>query len=132
MSRNIPVKRYMTPAPFQIDRAATLSDAHALMREYRVRHLPVLQDDKLVGIVTLRDLHLIETLMDIDPEQVPVEDAMTEDLYTVGPDEPIDQIAEIMAERRLGSAIIVDRGSVVGIFTTTDALGTLLELLRDS
>src|SRR5690606_1318822 len=81
----IRIERYMTQSPHTIGRDQTLAAAHRVMREHGIRHLPVLEGGKLVGIVSQRDLHLLETLDDVDPEQVEVSEAMTQDVYAVGP-----------------------------------------------
>lgn len=126
-----PISRYMSCQPWTIRRDATMSQAHQMMREHRIRHLPVLEGGALVGVVTERDLHLIETLPDADPDEVAVEEAMSVDVYGVGPDDPVDAVVERMASRKLGSAVIVNRrGAVEGIFTTVDALQVLAEVLR--
>jgi acetoin utilization protein AcuB len=121
----------MSSQPWTIRNDATMAQAHALMRKHKIRHLPVLSAAKLVGIVTERDLHLIETLPGSDPDQVAVEEAMTVDVYVVAPDDPVDAIVERMADQKYGSAIVVDKvGTVEGIFTTIDALQVLAEVLR--
>jgi acetoin utilization protein AcuB len=120
-----PIRNFMTPTPLTIGRAQTLAAAHILMRARRVRHLPVLDGGKLVGLVSQRDLHLVETLKDVDPTAVLVEEAMSEAPYTVGPGTPLAKVAETMVRRRYGSAVIVERGRVVGMFTTVDALRAL-------
>ena len=108
-----------------------MSQAHELMRAHRIRHLPVLDGGKLVGIVSDRDLHLIETLPDSDPDEVTVDEAMTEDVYTVCLDDSVDAVAERMAARKYGCAIVVSpRGAVEGIFTTVDGMRVLADLLR--
>src|SRR4051794_420478 len=65
-----PISRYMTRQPWTIEPSATLTAAHLLMRRHAIRHLPVVDAGVLVGIVTERDLHLIETLRDADPDEV--------------------------------------------------------------
>ena len=125
------ISQYMTRQPWTIRRDATMSQAHGLMRKHGIRHLPVLEAGKIVGIVTERDLHLIETLADSDPDEVTVEDAMTEEVYTVAPSDPVDAIVEKMANRKYGSVVVLGRaGSVEGIFTTVDALQVLADVLR--
>ena len=125
------ISRYMSRQPWTIRKDATMAQAHALMREHRIRHLPVLEARKLVGIVTERDLHLIETLPDSDPAATSVEEAMTVDVYAVGADEPVAGIVETMAVNKYGSAVVLDRqGAIEGIFTTVDALQVLADLLR--
>jgi acetoin utilization protein AcuB len=126
------VGQFMTRTPHTINHDQPLARAHELMRAHHIRHLPVLQDGKLLGLVSIRDLHLIETLRDVDPREVPVEDAMAEEPYTVSPEEPLDVVAGIMADHKIGSAVIVDSGEVQGIFTTVDALRALLHLWRNA
>lgn len=131
MSTTIPtVEQYMTPCPHRIAATAALSEAHRLMREHGIRHLPVLDDlGALVGVVSMRDLHLLETLPDVDPDEVPVEDAMSEAPYVVAPDMPLDQVAADMAGSKRGSAVVVKGDEVLGMFTTIDALRALHAVL---
>jgi acetoin utilization protein AcuB len=119
------ISEFMTKSPHTIGAEQTLATAHALMREHGIRHLPVLHGGKPVGMVSLRDLHLVETLSDVDPEQVPVEDAMSTDLYLVGPEAPLPEVARAMLERRVGSAVISHGKQILGVFTTSDALRIL-------
>ena len=126
-----PIRKYMTHAPHTIGREQTLTAAHRMMREHRVRHLPVLEAGKLVGILTQRDLHLIETLRDVDPDTTTVDEAMTMDVYITDPSTPLEEVAATMADHKYGSAIIVDRGKIAGVFTTVDALHALASILVD-
>ena len=121
------LRDYMTSEPHSIGKDQTLSAAHELMRAHNIRHLPVLHGGRLAGLLSMRDLLLIETLPDVDPTSIRVEEAMTQDIYTAGPDEPLAQVARAMAERKLGSAVAVEHGRVVGVFTTVDALRALSE-----
>jgi acetoin utilization protein AcuB len=123
------IRKFMTATPYTIGQDQTLSAAHRLMRQHEVRHLPVLTGGKLVGILSQRDLHLIETLEDVDPDTATVEEAMTMDVYVTPPNTPLDEAARTMAEHKFGSAVVVDRGKIVGMFTTVDALVALAELL---
>ncbi len=122
------IRRYMSRSPHTIAVDRTLADAHNLMRQYRIRHLPVLERGSLVGIVSERDLHLIETLRDVNPAQVTVEEAMSQDVFSVDPGASIARVARIMAKRKVGSAVVVNRGEVLGIFSTVDALRALADL----
>lgn len=131
MSKAIPtVQKYMTTVPFSIGPDQPLMRAHTMMREHNIRHLPVLHGGQLVGILTDRDLHLIETLKDVDPAKVMVEDAMSQMPYSVEPDSPLDHVAAEMAEHKYGCAVVVQNSKVVGVFTTVDACRALSELLR--
>lgn len=117
----------MTRAPLSIRPGQTLAEAHRLMRKHRIRHLPVLDRDRLVGIVSQRDLMLIETLPDVSPGEVPVEDAMIGEVFVVAPDASLGEVASHMARRKLGAAVVAENGRVVGVFTVTDACRALAE-----
>jgi acetoin utilization protein AcuB len=127
------LSRYMTKQPWTIRGDATLAQAHTIMRAHAIRHLPVVYDRTLIGIVSERDLHLAETRHGGNPAIARVEDAMVPDVYTVEIDKPLDDVVEHMAELKQGSAVVVDRhGTVLGIFTTIDALQVLTDVLRDT
>jgi len=131
MSKSIPkIQKFMTTVPHCINRTDTVAAAHKMMREHDIRHLPVVDGEKLVGIVSQRDLHLIETLKDVDAEKVSVDDAMTTNPYTVSPDAELDEVVAEMAEQKYGSALVVQNHKVVGVFTTVDAMRAFSELLK--
>lgn len=125
-----PISRYMTRQPWTIERNATLTAAHRLMRAHGIRHLPVLEAGKLIGIVSERDLHLIETLPDADPDEVQVEEAMTDQVYIAAPRDEVADVVERMSDQKIGSVIVMDDARVEGIFTSIDALQVLASLLR--
>jgi CBS domain-containing protein len=124
MSRHT-VQDYMSVAPVVVASDRTLAEAHRLMRERSIRHLPVVDHGRLVGVVSQRDLYLLETLKGVDPGTELVREAMAPEPYAVAPDAPLDEVAAEMAERKYGSAVVVDRGAVIGLFTTVDALRAL-------
>lgn len=124
------VQQHMTVAPVVIASDRTLAEAHRLMRERSIRHLPVVDHGRLVGIVSQRDLYLLETLRGVDPASETVGEAMSADPYAVPPDAPLEAVATAMAEKKYGSAVVVDRGSVIGLFTTVDALRALASVVR--
>ncbi len=126
------VSRYMTKQPFTIARTATITEAHKLMRQHKIRHLPVVDGDRLVGIVTQRDLHLLETLVDaqIDVDSIAVEEAMTQHPFIVTSDMALDEVLDIMAEHKYGSVVVCGRDGIEGIFTATDACRVFADTLR--
>ena len=121
----------MTEAPFSVGVDQPLATAHEMMRAHRIRHLPVLRAGKLVGLLSQRDLYLVETLRDVDPARDRVEEAMSQKAYAVGPGTSLDRVTERMAAKKYGCAVVMEGGEVIGIFTTTDALRALTFLLRD-
>jgi acetoin utilization protein AcuB len=128
-TKEFTIGQRMTKTPHLIGDEQSLRTAHELMQRHGIRHLPVLHGGKLTGLVSLRDLHLVETLRDVDPATVRVEEAMTQDVYAVGPKTSLKEVVKEMAERKLGSAVVVEGTAVVGVFTTVDALDMLAELL---
>ena len=125
------VEQFMTHCPHTIGQEQTLNVAHQMMRQHHIRHLPVLHGGKLVGMLSQRDLHFIESLRDVDPERVTVSEAMSTDTYAIGPRSSLRNVAEEMADHRYGSAVIVDRERVVGILTTVDGMRALALVLSE-
>ena len=127
---NLTVNQFMTASPYTIGHDQPLSAAHRLMREHDIRHLPVLDGGGLVGILSQRDLHLIETLKDVDPDQVRVSEAMSTEVLTVRPRASVRRTVTEMTKRKIGSAVVIEGMTVVGVFTTTDAMGVLVGMLE--
>jgi acetoin utilization protein AcuB len=125
-----PVSRFMTLRPVTIDRAATLAVARQVMQAHEIRHLPVLGDGRLVGIVSERDLQLLETTAKLDPDTARVDQAMTPNPFIVTGDTALDEVTEIMAEHKYGSVVVMGRNGVEGIFTAVDACQALTTILR--
>jgi acetoin utilization protein AcuB len=122
------VSEYMTSGPFAVGPREPLVNARRLMEKYELRHLPVYSDGALVGIVSDRDLNLVQTLAHAPPDAITVEDAMTPDPYAPSPDTPLIDVVRVMVDRKIGSAVVVDRGQIVGIFTATDAMQVLVDV----
>ena len=120
----------MTTSPHTVGADQTLAHAHQLLREFRIRHLPVLRGGELVGMLTERDLALIETMRDVDPSEIRVEEAMSSGIFAVSPDAPLDDVVDEMAAKKYGSAVVVQNQKVVGILTVVDVCSALAALLR--
>lgn len=114
------VRQYMTPSPHTIGADQTLEHAAAVMREFHIRHLPVLRGGHLVGMLSERDVALVETLAGVDAHREPTEEAMSQDCYAVSPEDPLAEVAGHLARHKLGSAVVTDQGKVVGVLTTVD------------
>jgi len=123
-----PIERYMTITPHTIGAEEPLDRAMEVMKTHGIRHLPVLRDTRLVGIVSDRDLQVLAAIRGLDRSDLTVADAMTSDVITVAPDVGLDKVATLMAERKAGSAVIMQDQRVVGIFTTVDGMAALATL----
>jgi acetoin utilization protein AcuB len=131
MSKPIPsIQKYMSTVPHSIGEDQTIEQAHTFMKKYEIRHLPVLRGGSLVGMLTERDLSVIEMLQGVDPHTTPVSEAMSSHVYAVGPEAMLDEVVDEMARRKYGSAVVVQNGKVVGIFTAIDACKALHDLLH--
>jgi acetoin utilization protein AcuB len=131
MTKAIPtVQKYMTTCPHTIGEDQPMALAHRMMREHHIRHLPVLRGARIVGVVSDRDLHMVETLRDVDPNKVLVSEAMSQEPYLVSPDAQLDEVVAAMANNKYGSAVVTQHDKVVGIFTTVDACRAFADLLH--
>jgi acetoin utilization protein AcuB len=124
------VSQFMSRQPWTIERSATLADAHRLMREHQIRHLPVVESGNLVGVVTLHDLHVLELVEEFPLDAVSVDEAMTEHPFVVTGDTALEEVVDIMADRKYSSVIVAGRDGIEGIFTAVDACRVLAEVLR--
>jgi len=131
-ARRIPIEKYMTRAQFFAAPDESVITAYERMLEHDVRHLPVLRADELVGVLFKSDLKLVHSLSREVLRPIQVQSVMVTEYYTVSPDQALDVAAREMSKRKWGSALVVDQGKVVGVFTTTDALRALSDSLTDS
>jgi acetoin utilization protein AcuB len=127
MPRIPPIKNVMRAFPYSLQADRGLEEARQLMAAHEIRHLPILQGEKLVGIVTAHDL---ERAAARRGEPRTIGEVAAAPAYTVPLDEPLDNVVLHMATQRLGSALVVRNERVVGIFTTTDALHAFADTLR--
>jgi acetoin utilization protein AcuB len=122
------VGSYMTKTPYTIGAEQSLKFARQLMSERHVRHLPVLHGGALVGVLSDREVQSFEALP--GSSLLTVEEAMVADAYVTSADAPLDAVAGEMAQRRVGSALVVDGPNVIGVFTAVDACRALADALR--
>lgn len=129
LSHETTMRDVMTSAPCTVETSVSLAQAHVLMRQHRCRHLPVLRQGALVGIVSERDLYLVETLAGANENLDQVADAMTPYVYTTTPDAKLRDVARVMAAEKYGCAVVLEGQKVVGVFTATDAFRHLVARL---
>ena len=135
MSTEILVKNVMTENPLTLGPDAPLRQAVNLMRDRKIRHLPVVeQGGRLVGMLTDRDVRhaaLVPALAEHLPwelrrlKSLRIRDVMTWSVVTTHPEATLAQAGVIMFQRRIGSLPVVEEGRLVGILTETDVLTAL-------
>jgi acetoin utilization protein AcuB len=127
--RDSMTREIVTLAPDETARTAL-----ALCRERRIRHLPVLKEGRLVGLVSDRDLRSAtpafgEPERAVALQKVLIEDVMAGDVVATFPDDPIEQAANTMREHRIGCLPVVEEDELVGIITTSDVMDALIYLV---
>ena len=129
---SMPVEEFTTPDPVTADENVMVDDLRLLMEKHGIRHLPIVRGNRVVGVISDRDLRLFAGLSAAEKFQVRAGDIMAEHPLTVSASLPLDEVAYAMSERRVGSAIVNDEnGELLGIFTATDALNALIEIVRE-
>jgi CBS-domain-containing membrane protein len=123
------VKQVMSAPVVTVGRKEALHVAEAIMRQSGFRHLPVVINSELVGIITERDLHGVADALSDGSEEVAVsartglvEDVMSRTIVTVGPETPLPHAAELMLKNAVGSLPVLECGRLVGILTRSDVL----------
>ena len=129
------VERYMTPNPISVRPDTSLRKAQDLLHAHQIRHLPVVQRRRLVGIITDRDLRQLFPSPLATPEElerfgsdgarVKVRDVMNRRILSVTPDTRTHRAARLMVEHRIGCLPVLRGSTLVGIITTIDLLQTL-------
>jgi acetoin utilization protein AcuB len=128
MSKGIPVvQKFMSYNPITIDGTKTIAEAQQLMKEKHIRHLPVVEAGKIAGILSDRDVKLVLGLVGAS-QNLKIRDVAHYNVYTVHPETPIDQVADEMAAKHYGCAVVEDNHKVVGIFTAIDSLKAISDI----
>lgn len=133
--KSLTVRDWMTPNPITVTPSTTVPEANTLMKQGRIRRLPVIDNGKLVGIVTLGDLREASpsdaTSLSIYElnylvAQLTVEKIMTKDPVTIDPNASIKKAAKLLLEHKIGSLPVMDGGMLVGIITESDIFRVLV------
>jgi len=127
--REVLVREYMTSPAQVLASESSLSEALDLMHRHGIRHLAVVgPDERLLGILSDRDLCRAQRERGVVSEHVTVDDVMVRWPYSVSPETRLDEAAAVMAGRKYGCAVAVEEARIVGILTTTDALRALVDI----
>ncbi len=123
----------MTPFPYHVTTSASLAEAEQLMAAHQIRHLPVYEDDDLVGIISERDLARVTSLGHHPAEETDlvVGDICTYKPYVADVGDPLDRVLEALIEHRLGAVLVMKDGETAGIFTALDACRLLVDNLQE-
>jgi acetoin utilization protein AcuB len=129
MSYEKKIREFMTTQPIAVGPDASLEEAFELMGECNLRHLPVVRDTRILGVISERDIAHAWNSPQTDKKTVAA--AMTAHPYIVDPEAPMSRVLEVMASNKFGCALVRDTGgNLVGIFTTTDAIQLLAQVFR--
>ena len=123
------VRRYVTRCPPTLAPRDPVSHAHRVMQEHRCRHVPVVDGGSLVGIVTDRDLLVLQGMRAVEPDHVLVEQIMSKMPVAVPGETGLDKVLELMSAKRVDAIVVIDQGCVVGLVTAVDALHALADAL---
>ena len=134
------VRDYMTPNPETLDSKNTLLDAVLMLRRLELRHIPILEDGRLIGVLTDRDVGRVapSMLMGLSPqdynrvfEDTPVAKVMTRNLLSTTPEAPLEEAVHLLYNHKVGCLPVLEDGRLVGIITVADMLRALHDLVGD-
>ena len=133
------VRDYMTPQPEALEASQQLLDAVLLLRKSGFRHIPVLDQGQLAGVISERDLWRFSPTMLIPLsqqdynrvfEETSIGKVMTRDPQTIAPDAPLFQAVDLLFQNRLGCLPVMEADQLVGIITVRDMLRALNDLIE--
>ncbi len=132
------VSVFMTKEPLTVTKYTNIYDAKKIMEEHNIRRLPVLDGDRLVGIVSKSDImeaappdlsklsiHELNYIL----SRMIVSEVMTKHPLTVTPDTPIEVAAKLMRKYKIASLPVLEEGKVVGIITESDLFEAFIEIM---
>jgi acetoin utilization protein AcuB len=130
------IRDLMTPAPISVSPSIPVDEARALMQQQRIRHLPVLENGQLVGIVSDRDIRLVlpspATSLSVYEigyllAGLTVGEIMTYFPVTIGADRLVAEAIKRMLAYKIGALPVVEKGKLIGILTRTNLLQAFLQ-----
>ncbi len=137
MKQRVPVSTIMSKNLIKLNLTDDLTKAEELFKKYHIRHIPVVNGNKILGMLSYTDMLRISYADAIDEDETNVEvtvynmfsleQVMARDLVTVSPDTSIKEVAEILAKREFHALPVVEGDLLVGIVSTTDLIKYLIE-----
>ena len=126
------VAALMQPFPYFAEPDTSVAQILELMKSHDIRHIPIKQGERVVGIVSERDLRWMRSPAIVLPvaDEIPVHHVMTFNPYVVEMTTPLTTVISEMTEQKIGAAVVLSSGRLAGIVTVIDicrALGDLLE-----
>ena len=122
------VSRYMTREPYSIGPTASLAQAKDMMTRHDIRHIPVVENGKLLGVIGSGDVRVIEAVPGISLDHVELAQVMSPARYVWG-ETPLDEVATVMSDNKAECVVVMGGHGVQGIFTAVDAMRALADLL---
>jgi len=116
------VKRAMNRKVFVANPDVTVKEAAKIMTQYRIGSLIVMEDKKIVGIITELDILWKVVAGGLDPETTQIKDVMTKNVITVQANQTVEEAAELMVEKKVKKLPVLDDHKLVGIVTATDLI----------
>lgn len=104
----VPVEEFTTPNPITATTHSKVEELHRVMKDHGIRHLPILEGSRLVGIVSERDLKVVTGLKALEKVQITAGDIMSANPVTVDASTPLEEVAFEMAEKKIGSVLVSD------------------------
>ena len=132
----------MTPDPLTVTPKSTIAEAWEVMRELAVRHVPVVEDGALVGMLSDRDLAQVDMVRVLRVEgadalreemETPIVEIMRSDVISVEPETEMSDVISLLLEHKIGAVPVVESGTreVLGIISYVDLLRALQELIEE-
>jgi CBS-domain-containing membrane protein len=135
----ITVDEIMTTELITVSTDCSLKELTKLMNEHKVRHLPVLENEQLAGLVSHRDIlaasgssigSYIPAERELSEEIIKARDVMTENIETIGPHANLRQAALKLQKNKYGCLPVTEQGRLIGIVTEYDFVGVAINLLE--
>lgn len=122
------INEIMTADPITLGQDATLDDAGSLMKQHRIRHVPIVTDDmELLGLITQRDLLAVSS---VESNRNAVKEIMRRKVYTVSESADMRSAALMMQEYKIGALPVLRDDKLVGIITDSDYVALAINLLE--